>query len=279
MYKPVTQVLLKIEQALQDSIVTDSGLKFYIAPDFKKEWQATVTATVEALPSNPSPKHKKIVGQLKVGDKVAIMYNVVADFDFASDSDRFMQATEDNPHIKEFYNGKGESVRVYAMAKRAGISGVIWIGVHLDKRKELIDGVQGDEETLERWLCQFPFGKTDIYKFNNFFEYNGNDYWKCDPDQIFAKKVKGHLVAVGDRVIMKPVDMEVPDQYLINGNGLPEKVVMRCQDRGRVISGGKEKGFKKDEIISFEPQYLERYEFWNQQYYLISERLVLGKWN
>lgn len=279
MVQPITQVLLTIPKALQDELITDSGLKLYIAPDFKKEWQASVTAIVAALPSNPHHKHKKIVSQLKVGDKICISYDVVANFDFTRDSDRFMQATEDNPHIKEFYNGKGETVRVYAMAKRAGFAGVIWIGVHLDSRRELIDGVQGDESTLERWLSQFPFGKTDSYQFNNFFEYEGNDYWKCDPDQIFAVKRKGHLVAVGDRIITKPVDEEVPDQFLINDNGLAEKVVIRHADRGRVITGGKEKGIKKEDIINFEPQFVEKYDFFGQQYFLIKENFVLGKWN
>jgi len=278
-YQPITQVLLKIEVALQDTLITDSGLKFYLDPSYAKEQNVAVSATIVALPINPLPKHNKIVSRLKVGDKVAISYDVVADFKFAGDGNRFMQATEDNPHIKEFYNGKGETVRVYAMAKRAGFAGVIWIGVHLDKRRELIDGVQGDESTLERWLCQFPFGKTDVYQFNNFFEYDGNDYWKCDPDQIFAVKRKGHLVAVGDRIITKPIDEEVPDQFLINDNGLAEKITMRHKDRGRVISGGKEKGIKKEDIVSFEPQFIEKYDFFGQQYFLIKENFVLGKWN
>jgi len=268
-----------MEKPLQDSITTDSGWKIYLDSSFRKEWNATVTATIVALPLNPNPKDKKILDQLKVGDKVAISYQIASEVDYGSDAANFMLATEDNPYIKEFYNGMGQSVRVYAMPKRVGLAGAIWCGVLLDKRRELIDGVQGTEEEVERWLSQFPFGKTDNYSFNNFFEYNNTDYWVCNLTDIFAKKVKGHLVSVGDRVIMKPVDEEVPDQFLINDNGLAEKVMIRHQDRGRVVTGGKSKGLKKDEVVSFEPQYLERYEFWGKQYFLVSERLIMGKWN
>jgi len=278
-YKPLTQVLLSIEKPLQDSITTDSGLKFYVDPSYKKEWQASVTATIAALPINPNPKDKKILDQLKVGDKVCISYQIVSEITYGSDGNSFMLATEENPYVREFYNGKGQSVRVYALPKRVGLIGAIWCGVLLDNRRELIDGVQGTEEEVERWLSQFPFGKTDIYTFNNFFEYNGTDYWKCNLTDIFAVKKKGHLIAVGDRVICKPVDEEIPDKFLINDNGLAEKIMIRHQDRGRVISGGKEKGIKKDSIISFEPTHVERYEFWGQQYFLINERLVNGKWN
>lgn len=277
--QPITQVLLKIEQALQDSLITDSGLKFYIDPSYKKEWQSSVTATIAALPSNPNPKDKYILDNLKVGDKVAISYQIVSDFDFASDRNQFMPATEENPYVKEFYNGKGESVRAYALPARAGIQKAIWCAMYLNKQKDLIDGVQGDEETVERWLSQFPFGKTDIYTFNNFFEYGGQEYWKCDLSQIFAKKVKGHLVAVGDRVICAPIDEEVKDPKFIDTIGIKDRVKIRRQDRARVITGGKSKGLKKEDIVSFYPNHVEKYEFWGKNYYMVRENFILGKWN
>lgn len=271
--------MLTIPKALEDELITDSGLKLYIDPSYKKEWQSSVTATIAALPVNAHPKYKRILEQVNVGDEVCISYQVVADFNFASDAARFMQSTEDNDYYKEFFNGKGESVRVQAMPKRAGIKGIVWAGVYMDKKGNLIDGAQGNEDTLEKWLSQFPFGKTDEYTFNNFFEFEGKDYWKCGLDQIFAKRVKGHLVAVGDRVICKPVDEEIPDQFFIDGTGLPQKVVVRMKDRGRIISGGKDKDIKKDEIIHFDPRHCEKYDFFGKQYFLIKKNMIIGKWN
>lgn len=276
--QPITQVLLRIEKAFQEELTTDSGLKLFLDPSYSKNWYCAVTATIAELPIKYNSKDKKIIDSLKVGDEVGVSYRIVSDFAFRGDSEQFMQTTEDNPHLKEFVNAKGEWVRMYALPKRAGTDGHIWVGVHLNSRMELIDGKQGDEEEVYRWMSQFPFGKTDIYTFNNFFEYEGSDYWKCDPDDIFAKKVKGHLVAVGNRIICKPIEHDVPQEALI-AQHRGHNVKIRYTDRARVLSGGKEKGIKKDDTISFDPKILERYEFFGKPYYLVNQDFVLGKWN
>lgn len=276
--KPITQVLLHVEQALQDSITTDSGLKLYLDPSYRKEWNSAVTATIVELPINPHPDHKYILEQLKVGDDVCVSYRIASDLKFRGDGEQFMQTTADNPHYKEFVNAKGFWIRMYALPSRRGLASHVWVGVYMDNRMNPIDGVQGDEETVYRWMSQFPFGKTDIYVHNNFFEFDGKSYWKADLDDIFAKKVKGHLVAVGDRIICKPIDEDVPDKVLI-AQHKGHKVKIRHTDRGRVITGGKEKGIKKDDIVGFDPRHCERYEFYNKQYYLIKQNMVLGKWN
>lgn len=267
-----------MDKPLQDELITDSGLKLYIDPSYRKEWASTVTAVIAELPIKVNHKEQKILDHLKVGDEVCVSYQVVSDFEYKGDGQQFMQATEDNDYIKEFYNGEGKSVRVYALPKRAGIKGAIWCGVYLDKKRDLIDGIQGTEEEVETWLSQFPFGKTDIYSFNNFFEYNKKDYWKCGLDQIFAKRVKGHLVAVGDRVICKPIEEDVPVELLQNIQH-NSSVKIRYQDRGKVLTGGKEKGIKRDDIISFDPTLCEKYTFFGKDYFLINQNFVTGKWN
>lgn len=275
---PVNQVLLTIDQALQDTLITDSGLAFYIDPSYRKEWCASVTATIADLPLKVNSKDKHIFDQLSIGDTVAISYRVVANFTFGSDGGQFMSAIEDNPHMREFVNGKGEWVKVYALPKRSGLPGIMWVGTYTNKKREFIDGVQGSEEEVERWLSQFPLGKTDRYTFNNFFEYNGKKYWKADLDDIFAIKRKGQWVAVGNRVICKPVEEVVPEKFLIDEHK-GHKVKIRHQDRGRILSGGKAKGLKKDQIVGFDPRHLERYTFENKEYYLINENFVTGIWN
>lgn len=275
---PVNEVLVTITKALTDELITDSGLKLYISPDYKKEWQAAVQGKVAALPIKYPKEHKKIIDQLSVGDEIVFNYQVVADFDFSSDGERFMQATEDNPHMKEFTNGKGEWVKSYALPKFTGISNIQWVGVYQDRQRKVIDGIQGTEKELERWMSQFKFGKTDEYRFNNFFEYDGKEYWKCNPTQIFAKKVKGQLVAIGDRVICKPVEEKVPDEIANQIIKTTTDVKIRYQDRGRVLTGGKEKGIKKDEVISFQKHHLEKYQFGNKDYFLINQNLIQGKW-
>lgn len=275
---PVSQVLLHIDKALQDELTTDSGLKFYIDPDYKKEWQASVTARVAKLPAKVSPKEKDIYDNLKVGDEVAISYRVVADFEFKGDGHRFMECVEPNNYVKDYRNGKGDRLSVYALPKRAGLTHIpMWVGVCQDKRGDVISGTQGTEDEVSRWQAQFPIGKTDEYSFNNFFAYDGEDFWKCNLTEIFAKKVKGHLVAIGNRVICVPVDEEVPQEALI-AQHRGHNIKIRHQDRARVLTSAN-KNFKKGEIISFESDKLEKYEFFGKQYYLVNENFILGKWS
>jgi hypothetical protein len=273
---PISQVLLKISKPIQDKIVTESGLEFFLDGSWNKEWNVTVTAKIAALPTKIHPKDKKIIEQLKVGDEVAISYQVVSDLNFGSDSERFMPVTEGNDLMREWVNGFGAKLAAYALP---GIIAKIWVGVHQDKFGKLVDGIQGTESELNRWLAQFQLGKTDIYSFNNFFEVDGVEYWKCDLSQIFAKKVDGHLVSVGDRVIMKMVEEEVPEEVKKSLGYTTDDVKIRYQDRGRIISGGKAKGLKKDQVVSFNPAFCEKYNFWDKEYYLVREDRIQGIWS
>jgi hypothetical protein len=273
--QPVTQALLRIDAAFTEELITDSGIKFYLDPTYSKEWHAAVVATIAKLPSRVLPHEQKIVDQLKVGDEVGISYSVVADFEFSGDGHRFLPSTDDNPHLREWMNGKGDRLGVYAMPKRKGI-GVMWVGSCTDKHGNLISGEQGSEASVERWLAQFPLGKTDIYRHNNFFSHGGNDYWKCDLSQIFCKRKKGKMISVSNRVICEPIDEIIPANVLYLMQQGNEDIKVRYQDRARVISGGASKGIKPGMIIHFQPRHIEKYEMWGQQTYLINENLVQG---
>jgi len=275
---PIGQILLKIDKSLQDEIITDSGIKFYLDPSFNKEWQATVTATIAALPVKYANKYANIISQLKVGDEVCISYRVVADFAFKGDGHRCMAATEDNPHKQEFINGKGERILKAAMPKRSGFAGIMWVGTLTNKFGDYIDGVQGDESAVDRWMAQFPFGQTDDYAFNNYISYKGEEYWKCNISDVFAKKVNGKLVAIGDRVIGRYVEEEVPEDVkrslMYNGD-----MKIRYQDRLRVLTGGEDLGLKENNTINFITGHLEKYSFYGKEYYMIRKKSINGVWS
>lgn len=273
---PVTQVFLSIDKPLQDELITDSGLKLYADPSYRKEWMSSVTATITGLPIKVNPKEKRILDNLKIGDEVAISYKVVADFEFKGDGERFMPATEGSDQYQEFVNGKGDWIRVYCLPTRRGLSDITWVGFLKNKFGDILSGVQGTQSEVERWMSQFQYDKTDIYTFNNLFEYDSKDYWRCNLTDIFAKKVKGHLVAVNNRVICIPIDEDIPSELLPNIRH-HSSVKIRYADRARVLSSAN-KNFKKDEIISFQPEKVEKYIFWGKNYYLINENLILGKW-
>ena len=121
--KPINHVILKIDNALQDEIVTNSGLKLYFDGSWAKEWNAAVTAKIVALPAKYTKSQNNILNQLNVGDEVCISYRIVADFCFKGDGHRFMPITEGSEYQQDFMNGKGESIRKCALPKRSGLIG------------------------------------------------------------------------------------------------------------------------------------------------------------
>lgn len=276
---PINQVILELDKPFEDEIITKGGLHLYLDSSFRKSYNVTTKAKIAHLPVNPDPKFKKIIAQLQVGDEVAINYLVCGDVTYRGDEGQFMSSIEaKDERMQEYRNGKGERIHIYAFQKRKGF-GDVWAGVYLDKRGQYIDGCQGSEEDVSRWKSQFSFGKTDIYFHNNLFEYKGKTYWKCSPDEIYAKRIKGHLVAIGNRVIMQPVEEQVPLDVKHYIASLTDDVKIQYQDRGSVLTGGKSRGFKRNDVVSFESKFLEKYSFFGKNYFVVNENLVIGKWN
>jgi hypothetical protein len=58
-----------------------------------------------------------------------------------------------------------------------------------------------------------------------------------------------------------------------------QTVELRYVDRAVMVSGGEELGFKKGDILSFDPTYLEKYNLFGKEYYLIKKRRIQGKWH
>jgi hypothetical protein len=275
--QPLNQLLLRVDKALNDELITDSGIKLYLDPTYRKEWTAAVTATVTALPIKSVKKDVATLNQLSVGDEVAMSYMVVSDLEFKGDGLRFAETTEENRYVQEYANGKGDRIRCYALPSRKGLADTIWVGAYTDKFGNLIDGVQGTEKELERWKSQFEFGKTDIYNHINLFSYKGSDHWKCSPSQVFAKRVDGHIVAIGDRIICTPVEEDVPAAVKLSLN-YKDDVKIRYQDRGVVLASA-DKRIKKGYTVSFKPGFCEKYTLWGKDYFLIKNRYVEGIWS
>jgi len=178
---PLNEVLLQTSKAFNDEIIADSGIKLYLAEGYNKEWNVAVTATVAKLPIKINSKERRIVDNISEGDEVAMSYQVVSDLEYKGDGDRFMRVTEENPYVNEFSNGKGEWIRCYALPTRKGLSKITWVGTYTGTKKNFIDGCQGSESDMQRWMSQFQFGKTDIYNHCNLFSYNNKEYWKATP--------------------------------------------------------------------------------------------------
>ena len=274
--KPLHSCLVRLDTAYQEEILLDSGLKLYLDPTYNKSWNATVTGKIAALPIRGKNKNENaILKELKIGDEICMSYRVVADFQFASDGKQFMSTLEDNPYMQYYINGEGEKVQVSALPTKD--RKIIWVGAYLDKYNQFIHGCQGTESEVLRWKSQFSFGKTDNYTFNNLFNFNGIDYWKCDLKEIYAKNKKGRVYAVGEKVICKPVEEVVPSE-VAEALGYKEEIKIRRQDRAEVLSGGKNKGIKVGQIISFDQKVLEKYVFFGKEFYIVNSNRINGIW-
>lgn len=270
---PVGQnVLLEIGQTLIDEIVTDSGFKMYLAPEFNFEENSTISGKVSVLP----PNYK---GELKVGDEVAFSYKVVSDRIFPNKSDHFVPIADDmNDACRIWYNHKGEKLRM--MAHQGAIS-IFWVGTYFDKNGVFQYGTQGTESEVERWLhTNFKFGNCENFIFKHKFTVDGKDYWKCSIENIFAKKVGDEIIPLSDRIICKMIDIPMDQRQLKEaGIDLPDSMVqVRLYDRAVCMGGGELLGYKRGDIVSFEEKYCEKYQLWGQKYFLIKQRRVNGMW-
>lgn len=278
--KPINKALVSIKKAFIDEVTTDGGLTLYLDPSYAKEHNVASLGTITALSTDHKPEYNELVSRLKIGDEVAFSYRVVADFAFSSDGAQFIDTMPHNPGtFKKYTNGKGEWVVIRALPKK--VAGMTWVGLYHGKGNVFIDGCQGTEADVSRWFSQFNLGKTDKYVFNNLIDIDGEELWKVEYSEIFAKKDKGgNIVAIGDRIICEPLDVPLHEQMkALHGIELPEgSILARWQDRARVISGCKKLGLSKGDIIGFDPKYMEKYSLWGKELYLIKHRRVDFLW-
>ena len=268
----VNTPFLKINKALQDEIVMANGEKLYIAAEWDIENNASVVGSVAYLPKVGKGQYKGVLDGLSEGDAVAFAYSVCAETAFNDDSENFIETSEGSDYLKFFQNGRKDKIQIMAIPGKVS---PIWVGVLNDKHGNWIDGVQGKESDVNRWLAQFSFGGSDQLRFKNFFEIDGEELWKCDYGNLFCKRVGDSVVALGDWVMCEPVYIDKTTAYnLENGVSLPPmSVALKLTDRAYVVSGD---GFKEGEIIASAEKFFGRYKLWGKEYMVIKKRNING---
>jgi len=262
---------LTISKALIEEITTKSGFKLYLSPEYNLEQNVSVTGKVASLPRN-------YTGNLSIGDEVAFSYKVVSDRTFPGTSNYFVPVAGGNTNVKIWENSKGEKLRMMA---HQGVLDIFWVGTYFNSKGEFQYGTQGNESQVERWMSNnFTFGNCDRFIFKNLLHIDGEDYWKCPIEYIFAKKEGNKIKSVGDRVLCKFIDVSAKDLIKQVGNiHIPETALkVRYYDRAKVLSGGDSIGVKKGNTVSFNPDYCEKYELFGQELFLIKEKRVVGQW-
>lgn len=266
-------VLLSVDKKLIDEITTESGFKLYLSPEYNFEENASVEGTVVSLPKN-------YIGNLAIGDNVVFSYHTISDREFPNTSELFIPISEPSSDLRIWQNGKGEKLRMRA---HQGAIAVFWVGVYFDAqgRFDPEKSTRGTEDQVERWMHQnFKFGNCENFIHKNLLSLDNKEYWKCGFENIFAKKVGDEVVAVGDRVVCKFIDIPIERRLTqIKGIQLPDtKVAMRLYDRAVVLSGGEDIGLGKGDIVSFNEGYAEKYKMFGQEYCLIKKNRIEGIW-
>ena len=280
MITPVNTVLLSLEKTLQDEIVLNGGLKLFLDPDYNIEWNATVTGKVAGLPSKPTGDCSDVVSRLHNGDEVAFTYRVVSDRTFGKAGNYFMPTMSDNPYQKRFIDSENNRLFITAMPPAFNKFNKLWVGLLVDKGGKHLDGTQGNEKEVERWLSGFKFSGTQDLAFNNLIKTGDQNLWRCQFTEILAVKNGEDIIAVNDRVICEPVEENYKHKLELQlKEKLPyQDIKLRYMDRGKLISGAEEMGFNKGDIVAFEENYIEKYDLWGKQYFLVKKKRLLGKW-
>lgn len=270
--KPLHNLLVRLKEPIATTISTKGGFTLHLAGEYRREWNVTCEGVVAGL-----PKENPYKGKLKEGDTLYFRYQVVSDREFKSDHDHFHPYIEEN-YKQVYYNSLMEKISIIAVQ---GVITIKWIGMFHDKNGNFLHGVHGTQSDLERWKSQFKFGTIQNYQFSNLIEYQDVAYWKCQYEQVFAKKTKNGLQALEDMVIMKPIDLDVPRETFENSNLLMPQtsIKARLTDRATLISGGEDIGYKKGDIVSYDERFLEKYTFDKEDYYLIHKDRLDGVYN
>lgn len=266
---PRDNYLVTVESKYTEEIILGDGIKLFIDPSYRPEHNVTVLGKVASISKN-NPLN------LSIGDEIFFSYVVIGQRDYTPTGNVFHSLFEEhNERFQRYRNGKGESLNIVAMP---GIIGLIWVGTHLSDRGELISGCQGSESEVSRWKSQFTIGAGGGYKYKNLLNIEGKEHWIVKPELVFARRKGKKLEPLGDRLILKPLKVEVPKDILREMKiKIPDSAVYtEHRDKSELQFFDKKTGYKKGTIIGYEPKYLESYIVDGEKYQLLRTRRVLG---
>jgi hypothetical protein len=262
----INNFLVELKSALVDEITIAGGTKLYLAAKYNYEWNVSVTGTVLAVPKNERG--------IKVGDEIAFSYMVVNDKTWDTlNADKVFALTIDTPNYKEWTAGNGDTI-----VKEKHPLHKLYVGLLYDSKKDITDTIYDKEEAVDSWLQQFNF-QNNIEPVNtNLMKYAGKNIWRVNPQFVFAKKTNTGIVAYNDYVALKPVTEDLTTQVsLVTGVKLPnQSVLSRYKDRGEIVGTTNSSEYQCGEIAAIDQRFIEKYDLWGNELYLVKECNVLG---
>lgn len=287
-------ILVRLDKAFQDQIITTGGLRLYKDVEFRPEWNATIEGEVMSVPLSVTVGDGKIqsinfdrpkINQIVCpGDRIIFSYLVASSRSHTDNNfDIFKEDQFDpfgDPYVTTWTNGRGlKLVRVYMQNN-------VWeCGVFDTKSKEVIERMRGDELEVENFMGKHMPTKQVSLSHKNILEHEGRIYFKVDYSQAFAiKKSSGEFEMIGDYVLLAPISE--PSEQLKEGGALFVYNKEQHQNFiaiGKIISIGEPlKGDKKirstaGQNVLLDIRYVEKYEIDGEDYWIVKQKYILGK--
>lgn len=262
------QVLVSVASKFNDvlfSYKNEAGeiASVYKVPEKDINWDVTVTGVVEV----ECPKI-----DLKKGDEIAFSYQVIASKKWNTRNDVFQQTVDSPGVLLEWTDGVGNTLR-----KVKSFFARKWDGFLLDKKKNLISHMSGDESKVDRFISQFNFS-SDKGKFVNLLNIDGKEYWKVTPNHLIAVKTDKGIKTFNNKVLVRKLEVDVTQAVeLAGGIILPDNYVKHVYpNRGVLVNDYDNLELLGGDIIGFEERLAEKYILWGQEYFLVKENRVLG---
>lgn len=282
-------ILVELDKAFQDELVSDGGMKFYKDTTFRPEWNTTITGRVASVPKRLTigngqshsldPDRIKIYENVRPGDEIVFSYLVVMNRKMTDNAgELFTRDQPLSPYVTVWTNPNGlQIVREYLMNNKYQIALID------TKTKIVVDVVKGGEKDVEDFMGKYM--PTENYGFNygNLFPHDGNDYWMVDYSNAIAIKRGDKYEMVGDYVLLEPIREPFRGIYegLLEIYEIKQDTDFRATARlisiGLPLKGSPKLNVKPNDIIVTDIRYVEKYEIDGHDYWVVRQKYIYGK--
>lgn len=284
-------ILVELDKAFQDEIVSDGGMRFYQDTSFRPEWNVTTKGTVVSVPkkltagggaSTLDPDRARIIPNVKAGDEIIFSYLVVMRRkQFDNKHEVFTKQRTRDPYITVWadYTGK-ELVRIYLTNDKYDV------GLFERTSKTWLDRLDKcSEKQAEAFIEKYMPSENVGFHYANVLPFGDKDYWMVDyANAIAIQKPDGTFEMVGEYALLEPIREPRREKYQgkLEIYNLEQDTDYRAV--GRLISIGEplkdavKLSVKPNEQVITDIRYVEKYCIDNKDYWVVRQKYLFGKY-
>jgi hypothetical protein len=270
---PYNDLLVEITHKYEDTITFKSGVKLFIDPSFNPNFHATSEGIVHSVPKLLRDHNAGEKMDIRPGDTVIFSYKTVGDITFQDNTHLFRMTSVGEGYATEWMNQERETLRLVAGYEK----GKPWVCMWLDKHLNLLQGFKGTHGQCENWMAtNFKFAEGEGFKYDNRLYYEDKELWRVDFQFVFGYKRDGHLTMLSDYLLCEPIleDLPIMMSSMIER---PEAHRLCLREQKGWLRAGERGGLRNGDVLYFDPNMKEKYNFENKPMIIVRRRFVLGK--